>query len=42
MERGAGGDNFEFRIANCEFEKAQGKLETGDKGRGQQALGSDN
>jgi len=27
---GAGGDNCEFRIANCEFEKAQGRLEKGE------------
>jgi hypothetical protein len=30
MEHRAGGDNCEFRILNCEFEKAQGRLEKGE------------
>jgi hypothetical protein len=30
IEHRAGGDNCEFRISNCEFEKAQGRLEKGE------------
>jgi hypothetical protein len=30
IEHRAGGDNCEFRSLNCEFEKAQGRLEKGE------------